>query len=98
MYTVYSKGESCPYCVKAKTLLKQKGLKFKVVLIPQDLTKDKLQDIVNMWVKPEDLTVPQIFLEGEIGSRVYIGGHDNLVEFLNKRETREEIDFSDMEI
>jgi glutaredoxin 3 len=97
MFTIYSKGESCKYCVKAKELLKERSINYKEVLIPQDISKDDLQSSIVPWIDQRDLTVPQIFLNGEIGSQRYIGGYDNLVEFLKNRII-EKIDFSNMEI
>jgi glutaredoxin 3 len=65
---VWSK-ESCPYCIKAKVLLRNKGYEIEERVIGFGYTKDQLLESV-----PLARTVPQIFLDGE-----YIGGHDDLV-------------------
>lgn len=61
---------SCPYCVSAKELLKQKGYEIEERVIGNGYTKEQLLEAV-----PNARTVPQIFLDG-----TYIGGFDNLQE------------------
>ncbi len=65
---VYSK-ETCPYCVMAKNLLKQKGVteieEIRIDLLPEE--RDKMIEITGR------MTVPQIFI-GEI----HVGGFDDL--------------------
>ena len=64
---VYSK-EWCPYCAKAKALLKSKGLKYREI----DVTRDEaLQQ--EMIQRSGRRTVPQIFIGGES-----VGGYDDL--------------------
>jgi len=64
---VYSK-EWCPYCLKAKSLLKSRGLDYTVL----DITSDrKLED--EMIEKSHRRTVPQIFINNNS-----IGGYDDL--------------------
>lgn len=65
---VWSKT-SCPYCVSAVALLKQKGYTIEERKIGVDWTREQLLEAV-----PMARTVPQIFLDNE-----YIGGYDNLV-------------------
>lgn len=57
MYIIYSK-DGCPWCEKAKDLLKLCGLDFKELKINQDYSREELQALL-----PENtaLTVPQIF-------------------------------------
>lgn len=69
MYTT----ANCPYCVRAKELLEQKGLTYKEVRV--DLDEELRQD---MMQKSGRRTVPQIFINGQP-----IGGFDDLYE-LNK--------------
>ena len=65
--TVYSK-EVCPYCVKAKNLLKRKGVSFDEIIVNTDEIKQ------NMIKKSNGrMTVPQIFI-GEY----HVGGCDDL--------------------
>ena len=66
--TVYS-GPSCPYCERAKLLLKKKGVAFEEFNVRSD--EDKLAE---MLAKSNGKrTIPQIF----IGSQ-HIGGCDDL--------------------
>lgn len=65
--TIYSK-EICPYCVKAKNLLKRKGLNYEEIIVNTDEIKQ------NMIKKSNGrMTVPQIFI-GEY----HVGGCDDL--------------------
>lgn len=68
--TVYSM-QNCPYCVKAKNLLTQRGLKYDVVMIDEwpDAEWDAL-------VKKSGMkTVPQIYVDEKL-----IGGYTQLAE------------------
>jgi glutaredoxin 3 len=67
MNKVYSK-DNCPYCVKAKNLLKARGIEFTEIKIGVDITRDEF-----LATFPNARTVPQIILEGE-----HVGGYDNL--------------------
>lgn len=66
--TVYTM-EYCPYCLRAKELLKRRGIAFKEVLVPMDDEKqwDELEKRSGMK------TMPQIFA----GDRL-IGGYNEL--------------------
>jgi glutaredoxin len=64
---VWSK-DSCPYCVQAKGLLKQKGIEFEERNVSQDWTKEQLLEAV-----PTARTLPQIFLDDKL-----IGGFTEL--------------------
>ena len=65
--TIYT-TDHCPYCQRAKNLLKQKGLVFKEVnLSHDDAKREKLQEKTG-W-----MTVPMIFIGEE-----FIGGCDDL--------------------
>ena len=65
---VWSKN-SCPFCVQAKALLKQKNIEFEERNISQgDWTKEQLLEEV-----PTARTLPQIFLDDN-----YIGGFTEL--------------------
>jgi glutaredoxin 3 len=58
----------CPYCVRAKGLLKRKGVAFKEI----DVTGD---DAMRAWLVEQtgQRTVPQIFING-----VSVGGSDDI--------------------
>lgn len=65
--TVYT-TDYCPYCSKAKNLLKQKGIAFKEVNISDDSgLRDELEE------KTGCMTVPMIFIGDD-----FIGGSDDL--------------------
>jgi glutaredoxin-related protein len=64
---VWSKN-SCPFCVQAKALLKQKGIEFEERNINKDWTREQLLEAV-----PEARTLPQIFLDDKL-----IGGFTEL--------------------
>jgi glutaredoxin 3 len=71
---IYSK-HYCPWCIKAKELLKRQNLNYQEYFIGSDLTKDEFLDIVGSNVK----TVPQIIIDGR-----RIGGYEDLVDYLNR--------------
>lgn len=64
---IYTK-QWCPYCAKAKALLKSKGLSYQEV----DVTADEARQ-QEMVQRSGRRTVPQIFLDGES-----LGGYDDL--------------------
>ncbi|MDX2049735.1 MAG: glutaredoxin 3 [Rickettsiaceae bacterium] len=62
---------SCPYCVKAKHLLKLKNLEFTEINLDHGkITREELKDLSGGRT-----TVPQIFING-----AHIGGSDDLYE------------------
>lgn len=67
---IYTKT-TCPWCVKAKDLLKEKGVEFEEILFgsPQAPTKEAISEAVGRPIN----TVPQIILDGK-----YIGGYTDL--------------------
>ncbi|MBC2716848.1 MAG: glutaredoxin 3 [Desulfobacteraceae bacterium] len=60
---------SCPYCIRAKALLKSKGLQF------NELVVDGNPELIAESVKRSDgmRTIPQIFIEN-----FHVGGYDDL--------------------
>lgn len=64
---IYSKTV-CPYCVKAKFLLKRKNLEFKEIMINDDKTREEMIE-----KSGGRMTVPQIFIDGN-----HVGGCDDL--------------------
>lgn len=62
---------SCPYCIRAKELLKGKGLGFTEIFIDEDTQKRE-----EMIAKTNRYTVPQIFIDDQ-----HIGGFDDLYAF-----------------
>lgn len=61
----------CPYCVRAKALLKRKGQQFTEIDVSED------DDLMGKMVERSGgrMTVPQIFIDGQ-----HIGGCDDLYE------------------
>ena len=68
---VWSK-DSCPFCVQAKGLLKQKGIEFEERNVSKDWTREQLLEAV-----PDARTLPQIFLDDKL-----IGGFTELRQHL----------------
>jgi glutaredoxin len=64
---VWSK-DMCPFCDKAKSLLKLKNIEFEERNINKDYTKEQLMEAV-----PNARTVPQIFINDEL-----VGGYTEL--------------------
>lgn len=64
---VYTK-ESCPYCIRAKNLLNQKGVPF----VEHNL-ENKPQELAELKERTGWKTVPQIFIDGQL-----IGGFSEL--------------------
>ena len=64
---VWSKP-ACPFCVKAKNLLKNKGIEYEEKNIAEGYNIQALLELV-----PNAKTMPQIWLDGE-----HLGGYDQL--------------------
>ena len=64
---IYSTSH-CPYCVRAKELLRRKGIRFTEILVDDD---DKKRE--EMIAKTNRYTVPQIFINER-----HVGGFDDL--------------------
>ncbi|MCB1614721.1 MAG: glutaredoxin 3 [Pseudomonadales bacterium] len=60
----------CPFCTRAKHLLKSKGLKFDETSV--DFSSEKRQEMIN---RSGRRTVPQIWINGR-----HVGGCDDLFE------------------
>ena len=70
--TVWSKDQ-CPYCVRAKDLLRTQGIEYEERNISQGVwSKEQLMEAV-----PHARTLPQIILDGNL-----IGGYDQLQKHL----------------
>jgi len=73
---VYSK-DYCPYCVKAKELLKSKGVSFEEIEV--DVKPEEMDIMIEKSAGQR--TVPQIFIDD-----FHVGGCDDLYELENKGE------------
>lgn len=67
--------KTCVFCIRAKRLLKNKGVKFEEIDIEDDINK-----LRQLEAKTGSGTVPQIFVDDK-----YIGGCDDIVN-LHKRD------------
>jgi len=67
--TIYSTA-MCPYCVRAKRLLNNKGVAFDEIRV--DLDRDELK---TMLQRSSRRTVPQIFIDD-----YHVGGFDDMAE------------------
>ena len=65
---IYTKM-TCPYCMRAKTLLKQKGAEINEIAV--DFGGEKRQEMIQR--AGGRMTVPQIFINGQ-----HVGGCDDL--------------------
>jgi|TARA_B110000285_G_scaffold3360_1_gene3513 glutathione-dependent peroxiredoxin len=69
--TVYSKP-NCPYCEKAKYLLKSLGLQYEERVVTKDLSVEELYKALGKQVR----TIPQIVID-----KNHIGGYNELKEY-----------------
>ncbi len=77
--------ESCPHCQRAKAYLEEQGIEYTyhdVVRNPRDLY-EMLARVKPLVGPKTPITVPQIWLGGK-----YIGGADQLQEFFQKQENK----------
>ena len=58
----------CPYCVRAKMLLQNKGMSWEEIRV--DLDRDRLQEMLQ---RSQRRTVPQIFIDD-----FHVGGFDDM--------------------
>ena len=68
--------QNCPYCVKAKQLLTQRGVDFDTIMI-DDWSDQAWDDFVK---KSGMKTVPQIYVGGTYQEGTLIGGYSQLAE------------------
>jgi glutaredoxin-like protein len=61
----------CPYCARAKTMLKDHGIDFEEIALGQDVTMHSVRAFTGQ------LTVPQVFIDGK-----HIGGSEELATYL----------------
>ena len=72
--TVVWTRDNCPYCVKAKSMLASKGIRFEERnLSTGEWTREQLLEAV-----PDARTVPQIWLHGD-----YVGGCTELEQYFD---------------
>lgn len=76
-YIVYSKKD-CPWCERAKEILKKNGYEYEELMYGEDYTKEELATKLGIT---DRVTVPQIFL----GS-AYLGNYEALRDLINDSE------------
>lgn len=64
--------EGCPYCARAKSMLKERGIDFEEIVLGKKITTKCLQAVTG------NTTVPQVFIDGKL-----IGGSDDLAKYFN---------------
>ena len=74
--TVFSR-EGCPFCVRAKGLLHDAGIKFEELVLNRDYTEASIRAVSG------ETTVPQVFINGE-----RVGGSEALEAWLNERDKK----------
>lgn len=72
--TVFTR-KGCPFCVKAKAMLKEAGIAYEELVLNRDYTDATLRAVANTT------TVPQVFVNGQL-----IGGSEDLEGWLGKRK------------
>jgi glutathione-dependent peroxiredoxin len=70
--TIYSK-DNCSWCVKAKELMNNLGLKYTELKLGTDYTREELRELIGEHLP---LTVPQIFVYNK-----RIGGYEEFAEY-----------------
>ncbi len=65
----------CPFCVKAKVLLREAGIEFEELILNQEYTDRTLRAVAGAT------SFPQVFIHGEL-----VGGSDDLEQWLEGRE------------
>lgn len=58
----------CPYCVRARRLLKRKGIEFEEIRVDKD--QEQMRSMIQ---RSQRTTVPQIFIDER-----HIGGYDDM--------------------
>ena len=70
--------EGCPFCVRAKGMLRDAGIEFEELVLNRDYTDQTLRAVSS------SITYPQVFIDGKL-----IGGSDDLQAWLESRQNRE---------
>ena len=67
--------EGCPFCVRAKGMLREAAIDFEELVLNRDYTDQALRAVT------ANFTYPQVFIDGEL-----IGGSDELQQWLESRK------------
>jgi glutaredoxin-like protein len=71
--TIFTK-DGCPFCAKAKALLKEYSYDFEEIVIAREISSRTLQAVSGK------MTVPEVFMDGKL-----IGGSEDLEKYLKSR-------------
>ena len=74
--TVFSRS-GCPFCARAKGMLRDAGIEFEELVLNRDYTDRTLRAVA------DSTSYPQVFIKGE-----HIGGSDELEQWLSKGKTK----------
>ena len=80
--TIYT-SQSCPYCIKAKKLLKMLNLEFEEIN-SDDNFDEMCENLSQKYNKPGISTVPQIIINNH-----YIGGYDDMEQMYKNKKLDE---------
>jgi glutaredoxin-like protein len=72
--TVFSR-EGCPYCVRAKGMLRDAGIRFEELVLNRDFTEATTRAVTGRT------TLPQVFINGD-----HVGGSEELDTYLAERD------------
>ncbi|MEP0751755.1 glutathione S-transferase N-terminal domain-containing protein [Trichocoleus sp. Lan] len=64
----------CPFCSRAKVMLKEQGLDYEEIVLGKEITTRSLRAVTG------GTTVPQVFIDGKL-----IGGSEKLEAYLSAR-------------
>jgi glutaredoxin 3 len=70
---------TCPHCVQAKALMDNYNISYEERILGEDWTADQLFEQCDAENIPRPRSAPQIWLDDN-----YIGGHDNLIDYLDQ--------------
>jgi len=84
MIEIYGKT-MCPFCDKAKALCEQKGLEYTYSQLGEDFTREELFEQF-----PTARTFPQIRVRETSNTWTYIGGYDQLEEYVKHGDVWED--------
>jgi glutaredoxin-like protein len=72
LVTMFSK-EGCPYCARAKGMLKDRGIPYEEIVIGKKITTRSIKAVTGAT------STPQVFIDGQL-----IGGSDDLEAYFNQ--------------
>ena len=80
-FLIYGKN-NCPYCEMAKALLTQREKDFKYLTLDEDYSLEHVQSVIQVKTGVPPRTFPQILVQKDDQDFTYVGGFDNLREFM----------------